>query len=55
LKLKKIAKTKIASLTKFEQPGSYTHRRTYQNLFKCQNQDERFFENKEEELDNIDV
>jgi len=55
LKLKKIAKTKIASLEKFEQPGSYTHRRTYQNFFKCQNQDERFFENKEEELDNIDV
>jgi hypothetical protein len=53
LKLKKIAKTKIASLEKFEQPGSYTHRRTYQNFLKCQNQDERFFE--KGELDNTDV
>jgi hypothetical protein len=42
--LKKIAKTKIASLEKFEQPGSNVHQRTYRNFLKCQNQDEKFFQ-----------
>ncbi len=38
----KIAKTKIASLEKIEQPGSKTDRRTYWNFSKVQNQDKRF-------------
>jgi len=55
--LEKIAKTKIASLEKFEQPGSNTHQRTYRIFLKCQNQDEKFFreKKKKEELDNTDV
>jgi hypothetical protein len=56
--LKKIAKTKIASLEKFEQPGSNTHTKeptqSFLN-FKPKTRSSFKKKKKKEELDNTDV